>query len=219
MLTSYIPGRLRVRLSEPPKDVSIENLDFKSWPGVKNLTANPLTGSFLLEYDPDKLSLHAIVEILKEFDEAAAEDLRRIAEGGSRYPVPEIHHHPNQATKDFISLSFSLISSLVTGFWGPKKWHAQAGLFLAGLSVAHAWRYRRRIKPLRKWTVNDILGLPEPKPIPYQAPPELTPLEAQNLDAAIAEAPLDDAPLSSEKKSAEKNSSIADSPAEESSAA
>lgn len=171
MLTSYIPGRLRFRLSDPP-DISLEDLNVSSWPGVKKLTPNYRSGSVLLEYDPNVLSLETIAEVVEEFDPAAAEDLYRLANGGSSYPTFESHPRPAQATKDFISLGISLISSVITGFWGPKKWHAHCGIFLAGVAVAHAWRYRHRIKPLTKWTLNDILGLPTPKPIYVDAPIE-----------------------------------------------
>ncbi|MDR2142577.1 MAG: hypothetical protein LBR11_12490 [Deltaproteobacteria bacterium] len=169
MLTSYIPGRLRLRLKEIPED--LPDLDVSAWPGVKRLTPNLQTGSFLLEYDPDQLSLETIAEVVERFDPEAAEDLWRIASGGQRYPTPP-RPQRDQGTKDFISLSVSLIASLVTGLYGPKKWHAQCALFLAGLAVSHAWRYRHRIKPVSQWNLNDILNLPTPEPVYVDLPPE-----------------------------------------------
>ncbi|MDR1607408.1 MAG: hypothetical protein LBT38_03260, partial [Deltaproteobacteria bacterium] len=159
MLTSYIPGRLRFRLTEIPEH-SPEDINISSWPGVKNLSVNYQIGSVLLEYDPDKLSLDIIAEVVEQFDPLAAEELKNIASGGSRYP--KAIRQPGQATQDFISLSVALATSLITGFYGPKKWHVTSGFFLAGLAVSHAWHYRHRIKPLSKWTLNDILGLPNP---------------------------------------------------------
>ncbi|MDR2421885.1 MAG: hypothetical protein LBE01_00725 [Deltaproteobacteria bacterium] len=177
---------MRVRLSKPP-EIPPDGIDVSAWPGVKKLTPNYHSGSFLLEYDPDKLSLETIADVVEQFDAQAAEDLKRIANGGHRYRSAETHSHhrsQNQTTSDFISLGISLISSVVTAFWGPKRWHVQCGLFLAGLSVAHAWHYRHRVKPISKWTIHDILGLPAPRPI-YVDPPE-EPDEAAPLTESAA---------------------------------
>jgi hypothetical protein len=197
MITSYIPGRLRVRLSAPPENAP-ENIDVSAWPGVKKLTFNPASGGCLLEYDPDKLSLAAIAETVEAFDPEAAEELRFIDAGGSRYPQAARHPQPGQATKDFISLSLSLITSITTAFWGPKKWHAYSGLFLAGVAAAHAWRYRHRVKPISKWTVEDVLGLPDPRPERV----EEEDFDDQSVDAAEAE----EAPKASKAEAAPSNS-------------
>ncbi|MDR1870617.1 MAG: hypothetical protein LBS60_01605 [Deltaproteobacteria bacterium] len=192
MLTSYIPGRLRVRLTKTP-DETPENIDVSAWPGVKKLTVNPQSGGFLLEYDPDKLSLETIIEVLEAYDPEAAEQLSHIAAGGRRYPGPA-PVPPGQATKDFISLTTSLLSSVITGYVGPKKWHAISGLVLAGTAIAHAWRYRHRIKPLAKWTFGDILGFPTsspPRPASMEFEeeeysPEETELKAEPMAQASA---------------------------------
>ncbi|MDR1577379.1 MAG: hypothetical protein LBT86_04005 [Deltaproteobacteria bacterium] len=165
MLTSYIPGRLRFRLSQIPENAP-QDIDVSDWPGVKKLTINHQIGSVLLEYEPDELPLATIAEVVGQFDPLAAEQLTEIANGGRRYPRAR-PPHPGQATQDFINLGISLLTSVITAFVGPKKWHISSGLFLTGLAVSHAWRYRHRIKPLSKWTFRDILGLP-PAPAAYE---------------------------------------------------
>jgi hypothetical protein len=157
MLCSYIPGRLRLRLSAPPAGVP-ENPDVSDWPGVKKLTANPKTGSFLLEYDPEVLDLETIAEFIDIYDPEAAQELHNIANGGSRYPKSK----PTSATAELINMFTALLASVVTGFFGPKKYHVQAGLFFTGLALVHSWRYRHRIKAFKKWTLHDFLGLPDP---------------------------------------------------------
>ncbi|MDR1395114.1 MAG: DUF4381 domain-containing protein [Deltaproteobacteria bacterium] len=169
MLCSFIPGRIRIRLLERPDGLP-ENIDTSAWPGVKKLTPNFQTGSFLLEYDPDVLDLDTITEVVEQFDPEAAQDLKVIAAGGSRYP--SLKPKKGQAENDLINMGTTLLASVVTGFFGPKRYHVHFGLFFVGLAAAHAWRYRRRLKPFRKWTLRDILGLPEPPPVQEYPNPE-----------------------------------------------
>jgi hypothetical protein len=165
MLCSYIPGRIRLRLKKRPDNLP-DNLDASSWPGVRKLTSNPATGSFLLEYDPEVLALETIIEVVEHIDPEAALALKTILAGGSRYP--SANPQPTSATAELINMGTALIASAVTGFYGPKKYHVHCGLFFCGLTLVHAWRYRRRIKPLSKWTIRDLLGLPAPPAEPVQ---------------------------------------------------
>lgn len=74
MITSYTRGRIRLRL-DASSGVSIPELPKEGLKGVKSLSVNPRTGSALLEYDPDILSVQTIAAVVETLDPAAAESL------------------------------------------------------------------------------------------------------------------------------------------------
>lgn len=54
-LTHYIPGRVRVRISKVKGNASLAEeirQNFSAIAGIQKVEANPLTGSVLVEYDP-----------------------------------------------------------------------------------------------------------------------------------------------------------------------
>ncbi len=75
----HIPGRLRVRnpmFKENPPVLDEAQNCFKEAPGIKQVSANALTGSLTVRYDPDVLSPERILQI---FEECQYVDLRRAA--------------------------------------------------------------------------------------------------------------------------------------------
>ncbi|MEL3907233.1 MAG: hypothetical protein P1P65_09475 [Treponema sp.] len=66
MITSFFPGRVRLR-AEVFKHDEITNraiVLLKQSPAVKNIEYNPVTGSILLEYDPDMVPMEKLKSIL-----------------------------------------------------------------------------------------------------------------------------------------------------------
>jgi copper chaperone CopZ len=73
-----VPGRLRVKIptlkSRPGRIRTVENLLF-NLNGIEQIRTNPLTGSVVINYDPDLLDLQQIIELLTEhhyFDQSMA---------------------------------------------------------------------------------------------------------------------------------------------------
>jgi len=73
-----VPGRLRVKIptlsGRPARIKAVEEL-LLSLPGTEHIKPNPLTGSVVINYDPDLLNAQQIIQLLIEhqyFDEANA---------------------------------------------------------------------------------------------------------------------------------------------------
>ena len=75
MIASYTRGRIRLRLDDL-KGAEAPKLPKETLKGVTNLSINTQTGSALLEYDPEVLSVETIAAFVETFDPAAAESLR-----------------------------------------------------------------------------------------------------------------------------------------------
>jgi copper chaperone CopZ len=73
-----VPGRLRVKIptlkDRPTRIQAVENL-LLNLEGVEKIKTNPLTGSVIVNYDPDRLDSRLIIQLLKDhryFDESQA---------------------------------------------------------------------------------------------------------------------------------------------------
>ena len=73
-----VPGRLRVKIptlkDRPAKISAVENLLF-NLDGIDRIRTNPLTGSVVIRYDPDRLDSQQIIGFLidhRYFDESNA---------------------------------------------------------------------------------------------------------------------------------------------------
>lgn len=70
MITSFFPGRLRLR-GLIFKDVQITNTAievFKKYFEIKNIQHNATTGSILVEYDPTKIPVNKLKTLLPFFE-------------------------------------------------------------------------------------------------------------------------------------------------------
>lgn len=58
-----LPGRLRLRV---PREVDLERLtdEWKSRVGVASVSASPLTGGVLIHFDPGKVDVQSLVDVL-----------------------------------------------------------------------------------------------------------------------------------------------------------
>jgi Heavy metal associated domain 2 len=70
-LTHYIPGRVRVRISKVKGNASLAEeirQNFSAIAGIHKVEANPLTGSVLVEYDPQTVgSLGSLIDMADTF--------------------------------------------------------------------------------------------------------------------------------------------------------
>lgn len=76
MVTSFFPGRIRLRESVFKDSVIVEECIriLKTSDAVLNITNNYVTGSVLLEYDPDKVpaqKLEPLIPFLKDLERLA----------------------------------------------------------------------------------------------------------------------------------------------------
>jgi copper chaperone CopZ len=66
-----VPGRLRVRLpmvkNNPSKEEHVRSI-LRDVKGVETISVNPMTGSVVVNYDPEVLTYENILEILKEYN-------------------------------------------------------------------------------------------------------------------------------------------------------
>jgi hypothetical protein len=168
MVTSFTRGRIRLRLAElkgtPPPQVPTEGLK-----GLKNLTFNPMTGSVLIEYDPDVLDVETIASFLEPFDPQGAEALRNPeilkpkpfwSNWPKSSPKPQRPGHGSaQATAEVINLGIGLLTCVASGFFASPKTHARLGLLFGAMLVQHVFKYRKRLRPLKEMSLKEILGL------------------------------------------------------------
>ena len=75
MITSFFPGRIRLRapvfkqvdLAEKARKILLK------FEAVKNIEHNPVTGSVLIEYDPDKVPMEKLLPMQDFFTQLANE--------------------------------------------------------------------------------------------------------------------------------------------------
>lgn len=152
MITSFIPGRVRIR-DERFKDQDTATLItglIKEHPAVSSATANTMTGGILIEYDPEQLDTGEACQALEaidpeisawidDYEEALVASWRPFAGmGGNKCGGPS----RNKA--ELAILTGSFLVCLASGFLRSKNLHIYSGLALAGASVEHVYKHRRR---------------------------------------------------------------------------
>jgi hypothetical protein len=172
MISSYIRGRIRLKAPLfQREDFPLEPI--LAYPGIKSVSHNPRVGSLLVEYDPEALDLDKAASFLEMIDPEAAQTLREYslrekeastAPSGSpkeRRPTAGGGHRARSAksTVEFLNLTLAFGACLVSGLAGARKFHTQCGLLLAGMVAQHAWRFRRRLKPLNQLALSDFFEL------------------------------------------------------------
>ncbi|MDR0356298.1 MAG: heavy-metal-associated domain-containing protein [Deltaproteobacteria bacterium] len=179
MIVSFVNGRIRARLTGL-KGRQAPTIPTESLKGVNNLTINPRTGSVLLEYDPDSVSVETIAAYLEPFDPEGAVALRNPhllkpkSIFGAPVEIPEDlldesfreqmakpvrKRGSASATAEMINLGTAFLSCVISAFWGSKKTHAYLGLGLGLLLGQHVWKHRRRMRPLGQMSIWEMLGL------------------------------------------------------------
>ena len=64
MVVSFVPGRIRLRFKELKTPATAEDVKARvaETPGITKVEINPVTGSILVEYDPEILPTEKLIE-------------------------------------------------------------------------------------------------------------------------------------------------------------
>jgi len=171
MITSFIPGRVRIRLAslkDPETAANIEAL-ISSHRGIDKAVANPVTGGLLIEYDPAALALETARQALQAIDPGGAdwlEEYETASRGGHpaetspisldinldanercgcRPPFPLHFRSINKDAMEYLAMTGAFVICTGSAALRAKGWHIYSGLTLAGLTVQHIYKYRKRL--------------------------------------------------------------------------
>jgi hypothetical protein len=183
MILSFVSGRIRARLTHL-KGQTVPDIPVESLKGVNKFLINPLTGSVLLEYDPEAVTVETIASYLEPFDPQGAVTLRnphllrprslfgRPPEVPPEYlsdsqradlPAPRHKRGSAEATSEAVNLGIAFLSCAASAFWGTVRTHTVCGFGLGLLLSQHVWKHRRRLRPLSQMGLLEILGIEIPK--------------------------------------------------------
>jgi hypothetical protein len=191
MITSHTRGRIRLRL-EAVKGAPAPEMPKEGLKGVKSLAINPKTGSCLLEYDPEVLSVQTIASFVEAIDPGAAEALLNphLLKPRTLFasPVPSLSQCPPpvtpvpspdapppppgqkakprlrgsaEATSELFNLGLAFLTTILSGFFSSRRLHIQLGALSGLMMLGHAWKHRKRLRPLSQMTLSGLLGLPK----------------------------------------------------------
>ncbi len=157
IVASFIQGRVRLRhdlLKDP-----VLTADFlpmlKAFPGIIKVEHKTLTGSLLIEYDPDILDDDAVTALLAQGEEWIKEN-SSVQENADTVENTKSLCFPSQNASSGLTraqkrklfyggMLTSFVSMLVTGGTGNKKAHYLTGTIFAVLTAMHMWRMRKVI--------------------------------------------------------------------------
>ncbi len=157
IIVSYTEGRVRLRhvlLKNPVLGAEIISM-LNSFPGIENIQHKSLTGSLLINYDPEILNEEAITALLAQGEEWLKENTP-VKESVSLDKNAQKQSFPTEKPKKILTkdqkrkifyggMITSFMTMLVSGGVGSKKTHYVAGSIFAGLTLMHMWRMRKII--------------------------------------------------------------------------
>ena len=142
-IASYIDGRVRLRhpVLKDRKRAEALAVVLETLPGALSVSFNTRTGSVLLEYDPRQLSREELLALAAEWqdvwsDFAEPKPVRKRTGlcGVNKRTVIRITNRSMAATLA-VSMGFALA--------GRMTGHVAVGSAFLGLSLAHAWLFRK----------------------------------------------------------------------------
>ena len=149
MICSFIPGRIRLR---SPRFKDVETVTaltslLKDQPGFIGLENNLSTGSILLRYDPEKVDQESALAAF-DFLENEVDEVGTVAEetvcGCSDSELMERIRQSKDAV-EYVSMIGAFMVCTSSAFLRSKGLHVYSGLALAGLTIQHIAKYRRRL--------------------------------------------------------------------------
>ncbi|MDR3134584.1 MAG: hypothetical protein LBU69_00650, partial [Deltaproteobacteria bacterium] len=204
MIVSLTHGRIRARLThlrgQQAPDIPAESIK-----GVRNITINPRTGSVLLEYDPEAISLEKLASFLEPFDPEGAATLRHpellkprsIFAQPVEVPLELIKEEDRprvsdnrkkfrprgsaEATSEAINLTIGFLGVAFSAFAGSIRTHALAGAAFGIMLAQHLWKHRHRLRPIQQMSWAEILGIDIP---PFLRPKTLATLAPEYVPPA-----------------------------------
>ena len=167
MITSFINGRVRLRdprFKDEEVCATVEAL-LRDHPSVISVKTNPRTGGVLIVYDPDRLSLDearqtlaAIVpeggQWLEDYECAMGGCSVAVDLGGADItlpppPAPGFRFRGGRRISpeaaEYLTMTGAFVVCTGSAFLRSKNLHVYSGLTLAGLTVQHIWKFRKRI--------------------------------------------------------------------------
>lgn len=140
-VTSCIEGRIRLRHSalQEPENAQLLKQFLAALPGMQNVAVNPRTGSLLLEYDPEKLSMRDLLELASGWEEQAAtsEPCRPLRKDCS--PLALLLNR-RMLNRGMLAL---LGASLVAGMAGRTGVHVATGGLFVLFNALHVYTWRK----------------------------------------------------------------------------
>lgn len=161
LITSSIPGRLRLRDRALRDDVRLDALcaAVARWRGVTDVEINLRAGSLLIHYDAARLTpaaceTRAVVAAEKLLGSnapaGARESVKKRAKVGAGKTVAQ-PHHPGGTPRVRVNrwakraMLASLAISLLLAGAGRKRWHFLTGVVFLHALAAHLWVHRRHL--------------------------------------------------------------------------
>lgn len=151
MICSFIPGRIRLR---SPRFREADNVSalvaiLKEQPGMLKIENNPNTGSLLIHYDPEKIDQESALKalaLLQTDEERLADDESEPESDCSEaaLSLPQI----NKEAVEYLGMIGAFAVCTSSAFLRSKGLHVYSGLALAGLTVQHIYKYRKRLQRL-----------------------------------------------------------------------
>jgi len=163
MICSFIEGRVRLRDPRFKNEETAAMLTalLLERPGIIAARANPRTGSLLIEYDPETLDQEEALKALKMIDPEGAAWLEACSAPAGLEEVEEtdleaapqlpaflqaaMKGGPRQEAVEYAALSLAFVVCTSSAFLRSKGLHVYSGLTLAGLTLQHVYKYRRRL--------------------------------------------------------------------------
>lgn len=160
MICSFIPGRVRIRTPrfKDPDLASTAATLLREQPCVRKVTANPETGSLLIEYDPEKLDMEAALKVLEQIDPEGlewflAQNQVTAEEGCDGLPEDFLDEvgdcgcfsMSNKEAVEYAAMVGAFVVCTGSAFLRSKGLHLYSGLSLAGLTLNHIYKYRRSL--------------------------------------------------------------------------
>jgi hypothetical protein len=150
-VVSSIPGRLRLRLRRPARLEQLRQT-LATWPEVREVRANPATGSLLLSYDAAALPQAQCVQRC-EAALAALMPATQTAPTPSPATEPAPTARPRSARARAMQANrlakrgmlASLAASLLLAATGAGRGHIWTGLFFLHALGMHLWVHRRNL--------------------------------------------------------------------------
>lgn len=149
-IVSAIPGRIRLRHHDLKHTARLQDLyaHIRAFPTVQSISSNPATGSLLIHYDANAVSLAAFSDQCRNAVDALwpKETVLPAAKPPGRIDHPHSRSSMRTANRMAKHAMFaSLGASLLLAAMGRKQWHIWTGLvFMHALGV-HLWVHRRNL--------------------------------------------------------------------------
>lgn len=151
-IRSSVPGRLRIRCEDLRAPECLRDLEgwIAGLPGVDATRANPVSGSLVVEYDPQLLSRTELEERVRaHFEEPSIGDFAQdsAVDAEDEEPVLRVRRFNERKVNQVAKIAgmATLGVSMVAAAAGRKRLHIVTGGMFLGCLAAHLVVHRRRL--------------------------------------------------------------------------